>query len=776
MRVLDRKLIRDMKRLWAQSLAVALVMASGVATMLIGIGAYTSLSETREAYYSRNQFADIFATVERAPQSLLNQIREIDGVAHAETRIMKSAILDIGGFELPATGLFISLPRTLNQLYLREGRLPEADEVIVNESFAKAHGFVPGSSFQAILNGAKRRLTISGIALSPEFIYALGPGDMMPDDRRFGVVWMKEKPLAAVFDLDGAFNSVTLRLLKGASATAVIQRLDHLLMPYGGDGAHERKDQLSHAFVSAELKQLATMSRILPPVFLLVTAFLINMVLSRLITLEREQIGLFKAIGYGPLAISFHYVKLVVLMCVVGVSIGFAAGTWLAFGITRLYADFFHFPYQIFIITPSLFAVSGAVAVAAALAGALRAVYAAASLAPAIAMQPPTPPSYRRYLGFAAPFSQLTIMILRHIMRWPLRAAITTAGIALPVGLLVTSLFALGAVDFMIDATFERADRQDASIMFGAARASGALEAVRRLPGVIAAEPYRAVQARLVSGHHQKRVVILGKPRSMELSRVLDLNLDPVVLPQHGLALSQTLADILHARQGDSLHVEFLGRNPGEADVPVTSIIQSYVGLMAFMDMAALDRLLGERPSISGVHVILDDARTSDFYRAVKQKPALSALALQRISLSRFRETIAENISIQVIVYTALATIVAFGVVYNSARIQFAERARELASLRVLGFSEFEVSRVLLGEIAILTIIAVPFGWAMGVGLAWLLTQGFQSELYRLPFIIYRSTYAHSALIVIAAVVVSTLVVRRRVGRLDLVSVLKTRD
>ena len=787
MRALDRKLLRDMGRLWAQSLAVAMVMAAGVATMLIMVGAYKSLSETRETYYARNRFADIFAAVERAPKSLLADIRRLDGVAQAEARIVKLALLDIDGFEFPATGNFISLPldpdSMLNRLYLRSGRLPEpgsSREVAVNESFAKAHGFVLGSSFQAILNGAKRRLTITAIVLSPEFIYALGPGDMMPDDSRFGIIWMREDALASAFDLTGAFNNVTVRLLKGASGRHIIEALDRILERYGGQGAYDRTDQLSHAFVDAELKQLNTMSRIMPPIFLVVTAFLVNMVLSRLVALEREQIGLLKALGYGPVEIALHYAKLVVLMAAVGVAIGFAAGTWLSQGITRIYAEFFHFPYQLFILSPGLYAISAGVSVGAALLGAMRAVFVAAALPPAVAMQPPVPPSYRRYLPLrfspVGHVSQLTIMMFRHILRWPLRAGLTAAGIALSMALLVASLFAQGAVEFMVDVTFERIDRQDASILFGNAKAATALQEARRLPGVLAAEPYLAAGARLIHGHREKRTTILGKPRDMDLSRVLDLKLEPVALPEQGLVLSETLASILEARPGDLVHVEFLGSTRGEADVPVTSIIQTYIGLAAFMDMTALDRLLGERPSVSGVHVLLDSSRAGEFFRTVKERPALSAMALQRVSLAKFRETLAKNIRIQIVVYAALSSIIAFGVVYNSARIQFAERARELASLRVLGFTEYEVSRVLLGEFAILTLAAVPVGWLAGYVIAYSLTQGMQSELYRMPFIIHRSTYAYSALITMVAVAISALIVRRRVGRLDLVRVLKTRD
>jgi putative ABC transport system permease protein len=504
------------------------------------------------------------------------------------------------------------------------------------------------------------------------------------------------------------------------------------------------------------------------------------MILSRLIGLEREQIGLLKAIGYTPEAVATHYIKLVVIISSLGVLLGYGAGTWLGFGLTTIYQKFFHFPYLIFWVSPGLYAIAAMVSVAAALLGALRAVLSAAALPPAVAMQPPAPAVYRRLwserLGLFRAFSQLSIMSLRHIVRWPLRAAVTVLGISLSVALLVSSLFATGAVEFMIDVTFNQTDRQDASVAFGDERPERVVQDVLHLPGVVAAEPYRSMPARLSHGHYEKRVAIVGKPKAMDLSRVLDTSLVPVTLPSSGLLLSETLAGLLHARRGDMIQVELFGSKRKFAEAPVTDIIQSYFGLSAFMDLDALNRLSGEGPSASGVHVLLDPADGSAFFQKVKEQPALSALALQRVSLAKFRETIAENITIQIVVYAGLATVIAFGVVYNSARIQFSERARELASLRVLGFTELEVSRVLLAEFAIFTAIAVPLGWLAGYGLAYTIAAGFESELYRLPFIVARSTFAWSALIVICAVAISALLVRRRVSRLELVEVLKTRD
>jgi putative ABC transport system permease protein len=359
MSALNTKLLRDLKRLWAQALAIALVVAGGVATLVLSTGSLRSLEETRTAYYERYQFADVFAHVTRAPKAIVDQIAAIPGVAAAEGRIAKLALLDIPGFREPATGQFLSLPDAgearLNQLYMRLGRMPEAgklDEAVVNQGFATAHGFTVGSRFGAILNGRKRDLVIVGVALSPEFVFTLGPGDRMPDERRFGIVWMSEKALASAYNLDGAISSVSLKLLRGTSEAEVTKRVDALLDRYGGQAAYGRRDQTSDAYIDHGFEMLKSMRATLPPIFLLVAGFLVNLTLGRIVALEREQIGLLKALGYRNAAIALHYVKFVVAIVAIGIAIGSAVGTWLGSYITQLYGDYFRFPFLVFAQSP----------------------------------------------------------------------------------------------------------------------------------------------------------------------------------------------------------------------------------------------------------------------------------------------------------------------------------------------------------------------------------------------------------------------------------------
>ena len=782
---LRRKVLRDLRRLWAQALVIALVLAAGVATLILGTGAHASLSETRARYYETYRFADVFADVTRAPRALVASIRQIEGVVAADARIVKLGLLDMPGMIEPGVIMLVSLPEgdgALNQLYLRSGRLPDPlseTEVAVSESFAAAHGLQPGASIAVVMNGQRRTLQVTGIALSPEFIYALGPGEMMPDPRRFGVAWVPRPSLEAAFDLQGAFSNLVVKLAPGANPDRVIEAIDRLIAPYGGVGATGRKDQVSHAFLDAELKQMSAMVKVLPPIFLLVAAMLVNMTLSRLVTLEREQIGLLKAIGYSGGAIAQHYVEFVLSIALVGIVLGMIAGAWLGAGLAGLYARFFSFPFLVFSRDTSIYGLAALITIGAAVMGALFAVRAVLALPPAVAMSPPAPADYRSRMGFAMQalaLRQTTVMTARHLMRWPYRTGSAVLGVAMAVAILVASLWSFGSIDRMIDLTFFRAERQDVSMVFGAAKPARALHSAQQLPGVMAAEPFRSAAARISHGHLSRKLSITGRPMVTDLSRVLSPDLRPMAMPEAGLILSEALAEALDVRPGDSVTVAFLDGSRRTVRLPVSGLSLGYVGLGAAMEITALNRAMGEGALISGVNLMIDDAQADAFFTASKAAPATAFVTVLGRTVQRFRETLAENITVMITVYVGLASIIAVGVIYNFARIALSEQGRELASLRVLGFTENEVSRVLFGELAIIILLAQPIGWAIGYAIGLGMVAAFSSDLYRVPFVIGREVYGVASLIVCLAAVASAAAVRRRIDTLDLIEVLKTRE
>lgn len=771
-----------------QVIAVGMVLGSGVAVLVMSMSTFTALSDTTAAYYERYRFADVFASATRAPDRVADRIAAIPGVQFVQPRVARYVTLDIDGFVEPAIGRLTSIPENgqprLNQLAMRSGRWVEPDqrdEVIVNEPFAEAHALGPGDRFAAVINGRKRELTVVGTALSPEFIYALGPGALLPDDERFGVMWMSEEALEAAFDLENSFNEISVTLLRDVAPEPVIEQIDVLLDRYGGVSAIPRAIQISNWFIMNELEQIRSMSSTLPTIFLSVAAFLCYMVLGRLVATERSEIGLFKAFGYSNLEVGWHYTKFVIAIAILGSVVGWVVGGYFGRVNTELYAETYRFPLLIYRPSTTAFLVAGLVSLVATLLGAMGAVRRAVQLPPAEAMRPPAPPTYRHGgLGatrFGRWLDQPTRIVLRQIGRWPLRAGFTCIGIASAIGLLILALQWEDAIDYIADNFFRQAQHQTMSVGLAEPQAMTAVQELEHLPGVLSAEPWRAVAAELSAGTNSHRGGIIGLARDNRLKPIYDeAAADVVPVPGSGLALGSLLAEKLDVVVGDTVWVDLLeGRRPS-GEIQVAAIFETTIAMPAYMDINALNRWMKERPVVQYIDLLVDPAKAPELFAALKGTPEISAVMVREAALDEFYDTIRRNILVYIFMFTGFAGALAFGVTYNSVRIALSERGRELATLRVLGFTRGEITYILLSEVALLILVALPLGCLFGYGLSVAIASAFDTELFRMPIAIGAATYGLGAAFAILASTASALLVRRRIVHLDLIGVLKTRE
>ena len=784
---LDRKLLRDLWEMKGQALAIATVIAAGVTMFVTYLSNFDSLYRTREAFYEGARFADVFASLKRAPRSLEERIAAIPGVEAVDTRTVAMVTLDIPGMSEPATGRLVALPSRgrplLNDVYLRRGRWVDPtrpDEVLAHELFTEANNFVPGDRVAAVINGRRRWLTIVGIALSPEYVYAIRPGEIFPDRRRYGIFWMDGQALASAFDMEGGFNDVALKVAREASTDEVVAGLDRLLEPYGGLGAVPRSLQVSAWALESELTQLRTFGFLTPLIFLAIAAFILNVALTRALSLQRPQIAALKALGYANRELAWHYIKWGLIIAAVGALSGVAGGAWLGSAMIGLYNQYFRFPILDYHLSSDVAVMSLLMSLAVAALGAQSAVRRAVRVPPAEAMRPEPPARYRRSViervatRFRLPMA--TRMILRNIERQPGRSVVSVVGIGFAVAVLLVGLAFIDVMDQLIDYQFVQAMRQDATVSFVEPRSARAEFEVAHLPGVMDVEPLRFVPVRLRSGHRSRTLAITGLPANQSLNRVVDRSGRALSLPPDGLVLSALLGEILHVGPGEVLRVEVLeGRRPVR-DVTVAGLVDDTLGLQAYMRDESLHRILREGRVRSGMAVTVDPAAIDRFYEEVKLMPAVAGVALRELTLQNFRDTMAENMNLSIMFNVMFAGIIALGVVYNSARVSLSERSRELASLRVLGFTRAEISLILLGELALLTLMALPVGAIIGYSLGELIMLGFNNEVYRLSFTVLPATVAWAFLTVIAAAFISGMLVRRRLDRLDLVGVLKTRE
>ncbi|HEY8368043.1 MAG TPA: FtsX-like permease family protein [Thermodesulfobacteriota bacterium] len=786
MRALHRKLLRDLARMRGQALAIALVVAGGTSAFVASTSTYDSLRRSAAEYYERSRFADVFAALTRAPETRAAEIARIPGVAAVETRVVAAVVLDVAGVPEPVRGRLVSIPDTgeqvLNRLHLRRGRLPRPDapEAAVSEAFAEANRLAPGDSVAAVINGRWQRLALTGIVLSPEYVFQAGPGDLLPDDRRFGVLWMPRRALEAALDMDGAFNDVVVALAPGASEPDVIAEVDRILAPYGGRGAVGRDRQPSAHILAQELEQLRTQGLAIPIVFLAVAAFLLNIVLARVVATERSQIALLKAFGYTDGAVTRHYLAFALVIVGAGALLGTVVGAWLGQSLTAYYERYFRFPALVYHLSPGAVLAGALVSAAAGLAGSLGAVRRVAALPPAEAMQPAAPARYRPLLvdrlGLGRLLSQPARMILRHLERRPLRAGLSALGIALALAIVVVGRAMGDAAEALLDTQFGLAQRDDVTITFREGMPPRVRYEVARLPGVLHAETFRTVPATLRAGPRSYRGAVTGLPSGATLRRVVDAKGRVVPLPAAGLLLGSTLAERLGVGPGDLVTVEAQEGRRHVREVAVSALVDDLVGMSAYMEARALDRLIPEPGLVSGAFLAVDERARPALYRRLKETPGVAGVSARVESIASFRRTVTETIRVLQVIEAAFAGIIAVGVVYNAARVSLAERSRELATLRVIGLTRGEISFILLGELAVLTALAIPLGLALGYGLTLLVFHAAHSDLARLPVTIRPATYATSVLFVVATAALSGLLVRRRLDRLDLVAVLKTRE
>ncbi len=784
---LDRKLFRDLWHMRGQVVTVALIVASGIATYVTMRGAYESVERAQQQQYARFHFADVFAQLKRAPNSLATEIESIPGVAVVQTRVVVEVNLDIPGLNEPAVGRLISIPERsppmLNDLFLRRGRYIEAgrpDEILVSEAFSSANGLGISSSISAVINGRWERLRIVGIALSPEYVYEIRGAEVFPDNKRFGVLWMSREALGPLFNMEGGFNDISLTLAPGANEAEVIGRLDKILEPYGGLGAYGRADQISHRFLTDEIAQDRITGIFVPSIFLGIAAFLIHVVLSRLVSTQRNNIGLLKAFGYSDAAVGIHYLKLALVAVMVGTFIGLPLGIWLGRGLARMYQNFFRFPELKFVAGTGLILWSITISGLAACLGALLSLRTVVALPPAEAMRPESPPQFREgiaeRLGFARLVSISTRMILRNLERRPWKAFLTVVGMSFAVAILIVGFYFFDAIDYLVQVQFRTAQRDDITISLVDPHGEQASYDIKHLTGVLHSETFRIVPARLRFGHRSQRIPLLGLEANADLRRVVGQNLDIARIPPDGLLLTSKLAQGLGVRPGDNITVEILEGERPSRQIAVSATVDEMIGLSAYMDIAALNRMLHEGPSISGAYLSVDAEKLGALYSELKRTPAVAGVAVRQAMIESFYRTIAESLRISTAALNLFASIIAIGMVYNGARVALSERGHELASLRVLGFSQREISFMLLGEQAILVLASIPFGFLIGYGFCAVLTKAMQTDLYRMPLVVNAKTYVIATLIVGLASVGTGALLYRRLSGLDLVAVLKTRE
>ena len=786
MKAINRKLLRDIGHMAGAVFTISLVVAAGIAAFVTLRGTYDSILETRDLYYGQRRFADVFAHLERAPLSLVDRIEALPGVTRVYPHVVGEARLPLEGLREPAQGRIVSLPDDgvppLNDVVLVAGRMPSNDrddEALLIEHFAEVRGVLPGTVLKVIVEGRERTIRVVGIAMSPEYVLAIPNGGSAPAPERFAVMWMPRRAVEAAYDMVGAFNSVALALAPNVDRDQILPKLDELLDRYGGLGAHTRARQVSNYFLTQDTNQLATMGTIAPLIFLGVAAFLLNVVLSRLIELDRPQIATLKAVGYTNREVGLHYLELTLIIAVLGAIVGIAVGIWLGGHMTALYVTFYRMPGLAYRMDLGLAMTSLFVSLLAGVIGSFVSVRRVMALPPAEAMRPAAPPSYGQGpIGrvITRQLSTAARMVAREISRRPMRTLLSSVGIGAAMGIIVVGQFFSDAMAYIVDTWLQTQQRETVYVSFVNPVNEGAVLALRALPGVRDVQWRATVQVRVRAGHRERIVPLVAHPERHSMRPLLDERGNEVPLGAGSVLFTDMLAKVLDVTPGESVVVEPIQGERTPRTLTMTGTLPELLALWVHMPAADFERWLGTAPMATEALLFVDGDQVEALQDELLDMPQVATALRKELIIRDFREQQGETMGTFSGVLTLFAVVIAVSVVYNNARVALSLRGRELASLRVLGFTRGEISSVLIGELGVQVLLGMPLGLIAGKWLVRGMLAANDPEAFRFPTAITDRAYAFAALITVLAAIASALLVRRKLDRLDLIEVLKTRE
>ena len=783
MPVLHKKIRRDIRQSLGVLLTVIAIIAVGAGSFIALRSAQRILETSKFAYYRNYHFGDFWIDLKKAPLPAVEKIADLPGVARVEPRIVFDVILDLPHVTQPLTGRLVSAPTdgfedTINGICLVRGSGFSDDreeEIIISEAFAQAHKLDPGDRIGLILNRKQQSFIIAGTAISPEYVYMVrGGGDITPDPEHFGVLYAKRAYVEEILDFKDACNQITGLLAPDfrGNTDELLDRMERILEPYGVFSAIPRSLQASNRFLSDEINGLAATAAILPTIFLLVAALVLNILMNRLAERQRTVIGTLKALGYSNRQVLVHFLTFGIAIGIVGGLAGIGVGISMASGMIELYKTFFQFPNFVFNVYPDLLLIGTSISLLFAVGGTAKGVWSVLKLHPAEAMRQKPPerggaiflekiPYLWRRLSFRSH------MALRSLFRHPPRTLTGVIASALSSAIIFLTLVMYDSTYFLVDFQFTHIAHSDADISMRDERNLQALLEARSLPGVDYAEPTLAVVCDLQHQWRSRRISIVGLSENHRLITPMQKNLDPIEIPDEGLVMSQKLAEILGVTVGDQLRLTPVRGRRNEIQVTLAGISDSYFGLDCYADQQYLSRLVGEAAAVNSVQLTVDKSKTDRLYRKIKTLPNAQGLTVRADALHNIEKTLTETLSSTLGISFLFAGIIAFGSMLNGSMIEIGDRLREISTFRVLGYSSSKISGIFLRQNLTIYVLGLILAFPLGYGLSLLSAQAYNTELFRMPIVVRPTSIIFTIILTLFFVLFAQFFVYRTIGRLD---------
>lgn len=804
MKTLDRKLLRDLWRSKGLLLAIASIITVGVNNWVTLQSVFQNLNNAKRDYYRQCRMADFWIDVKKVPLAELDSLRALRGIEEITPRIQFKATVDLDDVFEPINAMVISMPNerrpVLNDVLSQRGDYftdRRDNEVIVNEKFARSHNLHPGQTVHLLLNNRRQELFIVGTAISSEFVYSLGPGAMIPDPRRFGIFYIKQRFAEEIFDFEGAANQICGRLSVGRTAGVrtragdvtpgfgedVLRRAETLLEPYGVFSATPLRFQASNQFTSNEIGALGAIATMSPSVFLTIAALVLNVLITRLARQQRIVIGTLKALGYTDWQLFAHFLRFGLVIGIAGGIVGCVCGFLLAGFATDMYRYFFEFPDLRGNFYWHTHLIGIVISMVCAIVGSLRGAHSVLRLQPAEAMRPEPPKRGGRIWleGIKSLWSRLNAswrMVLRSVFRNRFRTITAIFATLTGTGILVHGFMLIEAQNHLIDFQFYRVSTSDIDLYLESERGEGVLAEVQSLPGVDYAEPFLQVACTLVHNHSQRKASITGLVPNARLTTPRDIELRRLELPETGIILGRRLAEVLQLSVGDHVTMIPVKGERRPVQVPVVKIADSYLGLTAYADLQYLSRLVGEGLTISGIQLQTNRSEITRraLYRELKQMPAIQAIQGRREMIDNLTRTLLESQKVLITLTVAFAGVAFFSSVLNASMVNLAERQREVATFVALGYTRWQVGNMFLKESAMTCLIGTSLGFPFGRFVMWLTSLAYNGDLMRLP-VVSASWINYTTLLLAALFALSAhAIVQRSIHSVDFAGALNVKE
>ncbi|MCL2057227.1 MAG: FtsX-like permease family protein [Oscillospiraceae bacterium] len=746
---------------------------------------HLNLHGAMNALYEERKFGDGFAAVAQIPLSDIAKVEAVPGIREAAATVTIDVSVDRPGFDRTITLRLSSFDPAdtsrINDFQILEGTQPHNSGILLSEKFARASGYSVGDEITLVIGGDRVREIVTGLVLSPEYVYAIpDASQMLPDFETFGFGFMPGARLGTLSGAAGTGNRVSFLLEDGAKYRNVEPLLEEILRPYGLIYLIPRDDQLSHAMLYMEIDVIGQMSTSMPFLFMALAVIILYIMLKRIIEQERTSIGTLKAMGFGNGTVMLLYISYGVIVGLLGGIAGASFGLALNAPMTGLMLEFFDLPAARVPPDFSLIMNGMAISLLSGASGAFMGTMGILRLSPSDAMRPPAPPTVTVDFVGRVPFLRAVLashgyMAARNISRGRVRSAVVVFGLSVSFALMAFIASYGDMFDTLIFNQFTKVQLYNLRVSLkspipytGAIESAYALEGVRRAEGIL------EISVELRNGHLRKSTVITAMEKSSALFYIYDNDLDITFEPPAGgVILASSLAKELNAVRGDVLTMRTPYTGGEDIPLPVEGIVNTGLGATGFMAIEGLWGLLGIPPSASGI--LLDAHETMPIKDSLTDAENVAATLDLDESMAVVEDMISTYIPLTYMMQLA-GIAIAFAIITNTASISLSERKREYATMRVMGMHPREIGKVVAFEYWILFILAVPPGIWLESLFKRSIAGMVDNDVFSIPQSTGLASFATAAALCMLTIMLSNLSAARKISRFDMVEVLKERD